>query len=124
MRKSNVLLRFLVTLGMIISLMTASEGFISRNIKSSVHISKDSTELDEKFFAKIGVSKVVENIKYVIPGKITGIELENEDGNLFYRAEVLKDGGEVVNVLIDAGNGDILTKEIDSQDKEEWYKLW
>jgi uncharacterized membrane protein YkoI len=50
-----------------------------------------------------------------VPGTATGVELENEDGNLVYGVTVKTASGEK-DVKVDAGNGKVLQVEQDEQD--------
>jgi uncharacterized membrane protein YkoI len=50
-----------------------------------------------------------------VPGTATGVELENEDGNLVYGVTVKTATGEK-DVKVDAGNGKVLHVEQDEQD--------
>ncbi|MDQ6769021.1 MAG: PepSY domain-containing protein [Gemmatimonadota bacterium] len=50
-----------------------------------------------------------------VPGTATGVELENEDGNLVYGVTVKTSAGER-DVKVDAGNGKVLHIEKDEQD--------
>ena len=45
------------------------------------------------------------------------MKLENEDGNLVYQADVLKNN-QVTDVLVDPGNGKILASKVDLNGKE------
>ena len=104
-------------------------------VKSSLKIDDNSSEIDEKIAAKIGGSEVVKAIKSHFSGKITEVKLENMNGSLVYSAEVFENG-RVTNVFIDAGNGDILVSRVDnlddgdneddenSKNEEHWYKFW
>lgn len=50
-----------------------------------------------------------------VPGTVTSVELENEDGNLVYGVTVKAAAGER-DVKVDAGNGKVLHIEQDEQD--------
>ncbi|HEV7595573.1 MAG TPA: PepSY domain-containing protein [Gemmatimonadaceae bacterium] len=50
-----------------------------------------------------------------VPGTATGVELENEDGNLVYGVTIKTTAGEK-DVKVDAGNGKVLQVEQDEQD--------
>jgi len=51
-----------------------------------------------------------------VPGTAATPELENENGSVVYGVEVTKDDGTVVDVKVDAGNGDVLAQETDGPD--------
>ena len=88
-------------------------------IKSSLQISDNSSEMDEKIAAKIGAEDVARIIKSKILGKITNIKLENENGNLIYSVEILKESGKITDAFVDAGNGRILALIADKKDTQE-----
>lgn len=62
------------------------------------------------------MNEVVNIIDDKYDGKITHIELENEDGNLVYEAEILTKNDIVKDIVIDAGNGQILLEKEDKED--------
>jgi uncharacterized membrane protein YkoI len=88
-------------------------------IKSSLQISDNSSEMDEKIAAKIGAEDVARIIKSKILGKIINIKLENENGNLIYSVEILKENGKITDAFVDAGNGKILALIADKKDTQE-----
>ena len=88
------------------------------NIKSSIQLKGKKKKKEENLAAKIDVSDVCKILKKNESGKIIKIDLENEDGNLVYRSEILKDSGENIDLIVDAGNGQILYKSVDNPDKE------
>lgn len=51
-------------------------------------------------------------LKAVPQGRITEAELESEDGNVVYEVEVML-GKQERTVIVDAGNGDILSNTLD-----------
>ena len=53
-----------------------------------------------------------------VPGQAVKAELDNENGNLVYSVEVKDASGATVDVKVDAGNGQILTKEQGGTDEE------
>ncbi|RDV84033.1 PepSY domain-containing protein [Ammonifex thiophilus] len=55
-----------------------------------------------------------------VPGQVTGVSLDNENGNLVYSVEI-KNGNEVVDVKVDAGNGQVLAQDR-GQDEEKGGK--
>ena len=52
------------------------------------------------------------------PGNATKVELENEDGNLVYKVEVVGADGTQTDLKIDAGNASVLSKETEAADTE------
>lgn len=49
-----------------------------------------------------------------VPGTAAQPELENEDGSVVYGVEVTQADGTVIDVKVDAGNGDILAQDDES----------
>ena len=46
-------------------------------------------------------------------GQLLDIEVEREHGRIVYELEFLRDDGRVLEVEVDAGNGELLEQEID-----------
>ena len=88
-------------------------------IKSSIQLSEKASEAEETKAAKVGMNEVIATIKAKFPGKITKVELENEEGNLIYEAEVFQNDGKTLDVVVDAGTGKILTSSVDKPDHED-----
>ncbi len=86
---------------------------VNMNIKSSVQVSQNANEMQEKKATKIGVSDAIQVVKNKFSGKIVGAKLENENGNLVYTVEVLKNN-QINNVIVDAGNSKILASKVDA----------
>jgi uncharacterized membrane protein YkoI len=127
MKKNSYLVKGMLGLSLISVVALANDIETNDNkkeldIKSSIQIKDDLSENVENSYAKIDVSDVCKIIKKQETGKIINVDLENQDGNLVYKAEVIKDN-KSMNFIIDAGNGKILYKEVDkpdnNQDKED-----
>jgi uncharacterized membrane protein YkoI len=88
------------------------------NIKSSIQIKGNVSEKEEKYSAKIDASDVCKIIKNEQNGKIINIDLENQNGNLVYKAEVLNDNSQIIDFIVDAGNGQVLNQQIDKSNNE------
>jgi hypothetical protein len=124
MKKNSYFVKSMVILGLVGSVAMA--GDIETNddggkdvvIKSSIQIA--GSEISEKKDAKIGALDVAKKIKNSFHnGKITGIKLENIDGNLVYKAEVFSNN-KIKDVYVDSGNGKILsvvTDKVDASDQ-------
>ncbi len=61
----------------------------------------------------LGLAKVLGNVKQKVPGKLLGTELEYEDGRIVYEIKILRSGGRVQEVEVDAATGRILSIEDD-----------
>jgi hypothetical protein len=123
MKKNSYFVKSMVLLGLVGSVAMA--GDIETNddggkdvvIKSSIQIA--GSEISEKKDAKIGALDVAKKIKNSFHnGKITGIKLENIDGNLVYKAEVFSNN-KVKDVYVDSGNGKILSVVTDKVDDSD-----
>jgi uncharacterized membrane protein YkoI len=88
------------------------------NIKSSIQIKGNVSEKEEKYSAKIDANDVCKIIKNKQNGKIINIDLENQNGNLVYKAEVLNDNSQIIDFIVDAGNGQVLNQQIDKSNNE------
>lgn len=122
MKKNSYFVKSIIGLSLIGTVLLANDIEINDDkkeldIKSSIQIKGDISELEEKISAKIDASDVIKIIKKEQNGKVINIDLENEDGNLVYKAEVLNDKV-LTDFIVDAGNGQILNKQIDKSDDE------
>ncbi|WP_297525642.1 PepSY domain-containing protein, partial [Sulfurovum sp.] len=78
-----------------------------------------ASETEEIKAAKVGINEVLAAIEAKLSGKITKVELENEEGNLVYEAEVFQKDGKTFNVVVDAGTAQVLTSSVDKPDHED-----
>jgi uncharacterized membrane protein YkoI len=53
-----------------------------------------------------------------VPGEVQEIELENEGGSVVYEVEVAGDDGKLHEVVVDAGTGEVLDQEIETEDED------
>lgn len=120
---------YLVKSFLVVSLMSgvAIAGDIETNddngkdiqIKSSVQLPKNVNEKDEVKSANVRIDEVIAIIEAKFSGRITKVELENEDGNLVYEAEVFLNDGKTMDIVVDAGNGQILASNVDKPDHKD-----
>jgi len=121
MKRNSYFVKGMVILGLVGSVAMA--GDLETNddngrdvvIKSSIQV--PNSEIMEKQDAKIGVAYVIKKVKSNFNGKITGVKLENIDGNLVYKTEIFSNN-KTTDVYVDAGNGQILTSNIDKNDNQ------
>lgn len=66
--------------------------------------------------AKIGIVQAIAAAEAHAQGKATKAELESEHGNVAFQVEVVAAGPHVVDVLIDAINGKVLSSQPDLLD--------
>ncbi len=146
MKKNRYFVKSLVALSLVGTLAIADGDKESNDdtskeikIKSSIQLPENTTEEVKNSSAKIGVEDVTKVIKNKSLGTIISVHLENENGNLVYKAEVLKNN-QITNIIVDAGDGKILASLVDKQDSndekdvekdddendknESWYKFW
>ena len=53
-----------------------------------------------------------------VPGEVSEIELENENGSVVWSVDVTAANGSAQEVVVDAGNGEILAQEAYDEDSE------
>ena len=61
----------------------------------------------------LSLSEIIKQTNTEIPGKILEVELEEEDGRIVYEVEYLGEKGVVMEMLIDARSGRIISVEED-----------
>lgn len=59
------------------------------------------------------LEEVVEAATERYPGRLLEVELEREEGRLVYEVELVTEGGEYIEVLVDAETGEVLGREKD-----------
>ena len=91
------------------------------DVTSSITVA-DSENVDESTeatqlaaLAKVTADEAGAAATAAVPGTVTGIRLENEDGSVVYTVEVSTTTG-TVDVTVDAGTGAVLAQEADSAD--------
>jgi uncharacterized membrane protein YkoI len=107
---SGILLAALIAFGAIT--VSAQQA----NQKGSIRIKSDEAGFAE--MAKIPIDSAINAALKEVPGKVLRAELENEDGYLVYGIEIAKADHRIVDVKVDAGNGNILKTDYDHEDKE------
>lgn len=97
------------------------------NYKSSITVPQTPESANEddaaeqaklESLAKISADDAVKAATAAVPGTAGPAELDDEDGNLVYEVEVTKDDKTSVDVIIDAGNGEVLAQETDDDNHE------
>ena len=69
--------------------------------------------------AKISYQDAVKTALAETPGGVLEVELEDEGGFLVFCVEIVTEKGEILEYLIDAGNGAVLGVEEDDDDEDE-----
>ncbi len=77
-----------------------------------------TTEADYPGMAKISFDQAIQKALAAVKGKVLEAELEEEDGFLVYEVEIVGQNRSVTEVMVDAGNGEILAMEQESEDGE------
>jgi hypothetical protein len=72
--------------------------------------------------AKISFEAALKAALSAHPGKLLKGKIEIEDGTLIYAFEIVLADQSVVEVAIDAGNGNVLASEVENPEKEEHGK--
>jgi len=55
------------------------------------------------------LEKILDNVRQTFPGRILGVELEREDGQIMYEVEILGEDGVVSEIYINARTGKVLS---------------
>jgi uncharacterized membrane protein YkoI len=61
--------------------------------------------------ADIGQQQAVSIAQDVYPGRVLAVKLVQQNGNAVYRVKTLSAAGDVHIVVIDAGNGNVISKQ-------------
>ncbi len=76
-------------------------------------------EADFPALAKLTPAQAVHKALTAVHGQMLKTELENENGFLVYRVEVVTADKAIVAVKVDAGSGKVLAKNLDKADDED-----
>lgn len=87
------------------------------DLKGSIQI-KRTEEADLVHMAKISLDQAVKDALQTVPGKAVRAELDEENGYLVYRVEVVGPDHQATDVKVDAGSGKILKIQQDKGDRE------
>jgi uncharacterized membrane protein YkoI len=86
----------------------------------TVPAAQAATEADEgtalQGLAKITQDQAKAAAVAAVPGDATKVELENEEGGVVYKVEVAGANGTRTDLVIDAGNGAVLSRETETED--------
>ena len=104
MKKDSYLVKTLAILFLLVSTALASD----KNIK-------------EKSAAKLDIIDVVKLLQNRYDGEIVKLNLKNNDSNLVYEAQIKEADDMVKNVIVDAGNGEILLSKARMDD---YRNIW
>lgn len=90
------------------------------NLNGSITVPSNISEVAEYKLAKLSLIDAANTISAQFTGNIVSIKLENVANNLIYAAEVLGTDGNITNILLDAGDGRVLARKIDTVDNNEY----
>jgi hypothetical protein len=76
-------------------------------------------EADFPSLAKLTPAQALHKALAAVHGQVLKTELENENGFLVYRVEVVTADKAIVAVKVDAGSGKVLAKNLDKADDED-----
>ena len=86
--------------------------------QSSVQVARDlKNEAALQKLAKVTLEQAVQIAQSAVPGTAVEAALEDENQNLVYTVEV-ENAGSTSDVIIDAGNGKVLTVQAEGADKD------
>lgn len=83
----------------------------------SVTEAEEATQLEG--LAKITAEHASSAASDAVPGDVTKVELDNENGSVVYSVEITDTAGAEVDVKVDAGNGTILDQQADNDEADE-----
>ena len=121
MKKSSYFVKGLLSIGLTGAMMFAyaeTNGQNEISVKSSIQVQQNANNnIAHENMATITLQEAALIAKKNSDGKIVSVNLEDINGNLVYTADVLKHN-QITNLIIDAGNGRILSSRVESTDKE------
>ena len=85
-----------------------------------------TTEADEaaeaaqlEGFATISADEASAAATAAVPGEVTTVELDNENGSVVYSVGIVDSTGAEIDVKVDAGDGTVLDKQADDESEDE-----
>ncbi len=118
--KSSYFTKGLLSIGLTGAMMFAyaeTNGQNEISVKSSIQVQQNVNNNIAHKNLSITLQEAALIAKKNSDGKIVSVNLEDINGNLVYTADVLKHN-QITNLIIDAGNGRILSSRVESTDKE------
>ena len=119
--KSSYFVKGLLSIGLTGAMMFAyaeTNGQNEISVKSSIQVQQNANNnIVHENMATITLQEAALIAKKNSDSKIVSVNLEDINGNLVYTADVLKHN-QITNLIIDAGNGRILSSRVESTDKE------
>lgn len=107
----------LAVIGIVLtSLSFAKENENDENITSGTITLNNQRESEYPGLASITLIQAVESGLSKVHGKALKAELEDENGFLVYGIEIVTPENSIIDMKIDAGSGEILSKAVDTDD--------
>ncbi|GMQ86099.1 MAG: hypothetical protein BMS9Abin07_1671 [Acidimicrobiia bacterium] len=78
---------------------------------------EETSELEG--LAKITAEEAASKASAAVPGDVTQVELDNENGTVVYSVEITDDAGGEIDVKVDAGDGTVLDQQADDDESDE-----
>lgn len=108
-----------VILSLILTSYTLSSG--KEDITGTIKINKNDIK---KFPEKAGIdfNSAIDRALKEVPGKLLEIELKAEEGYLVYEVEIVTQEKKIKEIIVDAGNGEVLSIDLEENEEEEDYE--
>lgn len=105
---------------LVIGVAVAGAGFADSDggeiINGTIRVGQ-RTEAQFPSMAKISMDEAVQKALASVQGRVLKTELEDENGFLVYDVEVVSGDNAVMEVMVDAGSGEVLAMERDQADE-------
>lgn len=101
-----------------VSAITGQEENLTKEGTIKVYEIKEITYPD---MVKITFNQAIDISMKKVPGKLIDTELEVEEDYLIYEVEIVTPDNQIIEVVVDPGNGDILNIGPEEDDSEERY---
>jgi len=95
------------------TMILVSTNVTAANITGSMKISSFGSEEKAVRSVKVPLIDAIQTAKKSVAGQVIKAEVDEDDGYLVYKIEILKSDGKKEKVYVDPGNGKILVTEID-----------
>lgn len=107
-------------LSMLLLAIILSGGYLlAKEVKGGTLPVGEAGEAMWPAMAKLTLSQAIEKGLARVAGRTLSAELANKNGFLIFEVEVVKPNNEIMELWIDAGNGNILGLNNDKEDKDD-----
>ena len=110
------LIRFALTTGLAVTLMTGSHIALSSD---NEHDWEDDDHAHDRARQAVDrgealpIAELLKRLKTGYPGEVVGVEFEREHGRWVYEFKIIDSGGRLLEVYVDAQTGTVLSTEQD-----------